>query len=71
MQPSKEYLDQIAKKLEKLNPGLTPEIVKEMKRPNDTSGILGDMGSAAINYLKNKKDQDVNPDPLFPDRNTY
>lgn len=71
MTPSKEYLDQIAKRLEKLNPGLTPEIVKEMKRPNDTSGLLGDIGRASVNYLQNKKDLEIKPDPLFPDRNTY
>ena len=71
MQPSKEYLDQIAKRLEALNPHITPEVIKEIKRPNDTSGLLGDLGASAIGYLKNKKDPDINPDPLFPDRNTY
>jgi hypothetical protein len=71
MQPSKEYLESIAKRLEAMNPGLTPERVKEMKRPQDTSGLMGDIGSAALNFLKNKKDQNIDSDPLFPDRNTY
>lgn len=73
MQPSKEYLDQIAKRLEKLNPGLTPEAIKNSKRGLDAgaSDPIDWIGQSAMNYLKNKKDQNANPDPLFPDRNTY
>lgn len=73
MQPSKEYLDQIAKRLEKLNPHLTPDVVKNMKRgvDSDYSDPIDWLGQSASNYLKNKKDPEIKPDPLFPDRNTY
>jgi hypothetical protein len=70
MMPTKEYLDQIAKRLEKLNPGITPESVRDSKKsPNN--GVTDWLGASALNYLKNKKDPGIEPDPLFPDRNTY
>jgi hypothetical protein len=70
MQPSKEYLDQIAKRLEALNPHITPESIKQAKTGNDFD-VLGWIGQSGMDYLQNKKDQNVGPDPLFPDRNSY
>jgi hypothetical protein len=72
MKPSKEYLDHIAKRLEAMNPWVG--VI-----PGDDSKISGyklpslhdQMGQAAIEYMKNKKDPEIKPNPLFPDRNSY
>ena len=68
--PTKEYLDHIAKRLEKMNPGITPESVKASKKDSN-SEVTDWLGASSLNYLKNKKDPGIEPDPLFPDRNTY
>lgn len=72
MKPSKEYLDHIIKRLEAMNPGIS----------NSNSGgscnldyslpsFEDQLGRTAMEYLKNKKDPEILPDPLFPDRNQY
>ena len=68
MQPNKEYMEYLSKRLEALNPHLTPESIKQAKT-GDRIDPIDWMGQAGFNYLKNKKDPDINPDPLFPDRN--
>lgn len=72
MKPRKEYLDYIAKKLDSMN-ALSP--IRNAKDSNDKltgykiPELMDQMGSTALEYLKNKKDQVIKPDPLFPDRN--
>lgn len=68
MKPSKEYLDYIAKRLEAMNPGVgksSDEQLNGYKLP----GLMDQLGQTAIDYMKNKKDPEIKPDPLFPDRN--
>lgn len=72
MKPCKEYLDYIAKKLDSMN-ALSP--IRNVKNSDDKltgykiPELMDQMGSTALEYLKNKKDQVIKPDPLFPDRN--
>lgn len=72
MKPCKEYLDYIAKKLDSMN-ALSP--IRNVKDSDDKltgykiPELMDQMGSTALEYLKNKKDQVIKPDPLFPDRN--
>jgi hypothetical protein len=71
MKPSKEYLDYISKRLEVMNPWVGV-------KPGDDSKLSGykmpsfhdQLGQSAIEYMKNKKDPEIKPDPLFPDRNS-
>ncbi len=70
MKPSKEYLDHIIKRLEAMNPGLGNSNVGstcnlDYKMPS----LEEQVGRTAMEYLKNKKDPMISPDPLFPDRN--
>lgn len=73
MKPSKEYMDMISKRLENMNPHLAhtapgAEAYSSYKIPS----LLDQMGQTAIAYMNRKKDEiQSNPDPLFPDRNTY
>jgi len=71
MKPSKEYLDQIAKRLEALNPHLvgTVNTGGSCREPFELPSIIDQMGATAMEYLKNKKHVDIQPDPLFPNRN--
>lgn len=69
MRPSQDYLNMVAKKLDamrKIDVGgrVQPE---GFKLPSFEDQV----GQAAMEYLKNKKDPPVERDPLFPDRNTY
>ena len=72
MKPCKEYLDYIAKKLDSMN-ALSP--IRNVKDSDDKltgykiPELMDQMGSTALEYLKNKKDQVIKPDPLFPGRN--
>jgi competence transcription factor ComK len=70
MKPSKEYLDHIIKRLEAMNPGLGNSNTGstcnlDYKMPSFEEQV----GRTAMEYLKNKKDPMISPDPLFPDRN--
>lgn len=67
--PSKEYLDQISKRLEAMNPHLTGSRGVECNEPFQMPSIMDQMGQTALHYLKNKKETVIEPDPLFPDRN--
>lgn len=71
MLPSKEYLEAIASKLERLNPGMDTMIQIRKEQSEGSREILGRIGNASSDYLKNKKGPDIKPDHLFPDRNTY
>lgn len=72
MKPCKEYLDYIAKKLDSMN-ALSP--IRNVKDSDDKltgykiPELMDQMGYTALEYLKNKKDPVIKPDPLFPDRN--
>ena len=71
MQPTKEYMDYIAKRLEALNPNV---VVQQQIRKGvdpDVGNPVEWLGQSAMHYLRNKKDPEIKPDPLFPDRNTY
>lgn len=72
MTPSKEYLDQISKKLDSFNKinGVDPAMRKEIF--NDSFDPMDHMGRAAIEYM-NRKSQETNHtiDPLFTDHNKY
>lgn len=61
-------MEQIAKRLEALNPHITPESIKQAKM-GDGFDPIGWIGQSGLNYLKSKKDPEIAPDPLFPDRN--
>ena len=72
MKPSQEYLDMIAKRLEGMNPGLVGgvNVGGECMEPFKMPSFIDQVGMAAMEYLKNKKDLvDIQPDPLFPNRN--
>jgi hypothetical protein len=71
MLPSKEYLEAIASKLERLNPGMDMMLQIRKEQSESSREILGRIGNSSSDYLKNKKDPGIKPDPLFPDRNTY
>ena len=64
-----DYIQKIADKLDRLN--AESKRVDSYKNPirNDSIDIIGGIGSSGLNYLKNKKEQNITPDPLFPDRN--
>lgn len=71
MRPSKEYLDQIAKRLEAMNPDISNGI-NIINQTYKMPSFEDQLGQTAMAYLANKKNQEhVDPDPLFPDRNTY
>ena len=71
MKPSKEYLDHIAKRLEAMNPDIVNG-VNVINQPYKIPSFEEQLGQTAMAYLANKKNQElVDPDPLFPDRNTY
>jgi hypothetical protein len=56
MQPSKEYMEQLAKRLEALNPHITPESIKQTKMGGGFD-VCDWLGQSATDYL-NKKNQD-------------
>lgn len=70
---SKEYLDSIASKLERLNPGLEQSMQLQKKDLRASSGILDGIGKSGLDYMKatHQKLADPGPDPLFPDRNDH
>jgi hypothetical protein len=71
MRPSKEYLDQIAKRLEAMNPDIVNGI-NIINQPYKMPSFEDQLGQTAMAYLANKKNQEnIAPDPLFTDRNTY
>ena len=71
---NKEYMENIAKKLDSLNKinGFNPQSNSILK---DSFDVIDYTGQAAINYMKKKQteNQSVQPtiDPLFKDHNTY
>lgn len=73
MKPSKEYLDMISKRLENMNPHVVnsasgAEPYAAYKLPS----MMDQLGQTALAYLDKKKNEiPSEPDPLFPDRNTY
>jgi hypothetical protein len=71
MKPSKEYLDYISKRLEAMNPGVSNTPGSSVQEPYNLPSLHDQMGQAAMEYLKNKKSNEIKPDPLFTDRNTY
>jgi len=73
MRPTKEYLDMISKRLETMNPGLaTPEKGLGGYETFKLPGGIDQLGQTAMAYLnKKEKENQIPPDPLFPDRNSY
>jgi hypothetical protein len=72
MLPSKEYLDQIANKLDSLNKmnGVDPAMRSQLF--NDSFDLMDYTGKAALEYMKKKNQEDPQlPDPLFTDHNKY
>ena len=69
MTPTKEYLDHIKKRLEAMNPHLPANSNNEFTGGFELPGMMDQMGRAALEYIKNKKDPEILPDPLFPNRN--
>lgn len=70
MMPSKEYLDYISKRLEKMNPGIDSSVPNTPKKGDlEYFDVLQWTGDSAMNYLKNKKNEEIKPDPLFRDLN--
>jgi hypothetical protein len=69
MQPTKEYLDYISKRLEMMNPGLVANPNQPKKGDIEYFDPIDWMGQSAMHYLKNKKEVKVDPDPLFRDLN--
>jgi len=71
MRPSKEYLDQIAKRLEAMNPDISNGI-NIINQPYKIPSFEDQLGQTAMAYLANKKNQEnIAPDPLFTDRNVH
>ena len=71
MLPSKEYLNAIASKLERLNPGIEQAVVIRKEELKASSGVLNSIGNAGKAYLDNANPAVSKSDPLFADRNTY
>jgi hypothetical protein len=72
MLPSKEYLDQIANKLDSLNKmnGVDPAMRNQLF--NDSFDLMDYTGKAALEYMKKKNQEGSQPmDPLFTDHNKY
>jgi len=73
MIPSKEYLEQISKKLDSFNKinGLNPGIKKDIF--NDNFDFMDHMGKSALDYIERKKSTQIDQsiDPLFTDHNKY
>jgi hypothetical protein len=72
MLPSKEYLDQIANKLDSLNKmnGVDPATRNQLF--NDSFDLMDYTGKAALEYMKKKNQEEPQPmDPLFTDHNKY
>ncbi len=67
--PNKEYLDQISKRLEAMNPHLAGSKKAECNEPFVIPSIMDQMGQTALHYLKNKKETVIEQNPLFPNRN--
>lgn len=62
----------ISKRLEAMNSGLSkPRGGSERSETYKLPGMLDQLGQTAMSYLEKKKDNPVQPDPLFPDRNSY
>jgi hypothetical protein len=73
MIPSKEYLEQISKKLDSFNKinGVNPEMKKEMF--NYSFDPFDHTGKSALSYMEKIKSEEINHtiDPLFTDHNKY
>lgn len=71
--PSKEYLDQIASKLDSFNKinGVDPGMKSQLF--NDNFDVMDYTGRAAIEYMNRKSKETPAPfiDPLFTDHNKY
>jgi hypothetical protein len=71
MIPSKDYLDQISKKLDTFNKinGIDPSVKLNMF--NDNFDMMDHMGRSAIEYMERKKIEETpyQIDPLFTDHN--
>jgi len=73
MLPSKEYLEQISKKLDSFNKinGVDPGVKNDIF--NDNFDPFDHMGKTALAYMKRKKTEEIDRsiDPLFVDHNKY
>ena len=73
MIPSKDYLDQISKKLDSFNKinGIDPSLKSGLF--NDNFDMMDHMGRSAIDYMNRKKNEGTSHqiDPLFTDHNKY
>jgi hypothetical protein len=70
MKPSQEYMDMIAKRLEAMNPAITGNVTTGgVHEPYAMPSMMDQMGMSAMEYLKNKKPQDMQEDPLFTNHN--
>ncbi len=67
--PSKEYLEYISKRLEAMNPNSGGHRVDTCNEPFAMPSFIDQVGQTAMHYLRNKKQVEITPDPLFPDRN--
>lgn len=71
--PSKEYLEQISKKLDTFNKinGVDPSIKNNIL--DDNFDPFDHMGKSALAYMERKKSEEINRsiDPLFTDHNKY
>lgn len=54
-----------------MNPGVSNTPGSSVQEPYNLPSLHDQMGQAAMEYLKNKKSNEIKPDPLFTDRNTY
>jgi hypothetical protein len=70
MSPSKEYLEQVAKKLETMR-SLDPSNSLSLSPRMDSSSFLDQLGKTAQEHMTKKQQDQIGKDPLFPDRNTY
>ena len=70
MKPTQEYMDMIAKRLESMNPTITGNVTSGgIHEPYLMPSIMDQMGMTAMEYLKNKKPQEEQEDPLFKNHN--
>lgn len=67
--PSKEYLEYISKRLEAMNPNQGGHPGNSCNEPFKMPSFMDQAGQTAMHYLKNKRETETAPDPLFPDRN--
>jgi hypothetical protein len=69
MIPNNDYMEQISKKLDRLNVQSGKLNFSKNGSYMEKMDIIKGVGDSGLNYIKNAEEKNIGPDPLFPDRN--